>query len=266
MTVRIIRGQGVDACPPGHWALYDDVEFNRKGPADILIGDASAGNLGEVGFDGRASSYVNRTGRTISLYDDAGYGGRRIDVLPGRAERLVVDQRTVRPYVYSNEEVGDMNDAVSSVEVREPGPETARLLPEAGTYTLVNVYSGKALDVLSDGSVLQWTGHGGPNQRWTLTPVGYGLYTLTSVFSGKVLDVTGASRHNGARVQQWTGNGTAAQRWRVTEAGGGVYRLQCVGSDKYLDVQDGRTDDGAPVHQWEHDDSDSQKWRLSPLG
>ncbi|MEV7601862.1 RICIN domain-containing protein [Kitasatospora sp. NPDC089797] len=264
MTVRIIRGQGVDACPQGYWALYDDVEFNKKGPADILIGDASVSNLKEVGFNDRASSYVNRTGQVVVLYDDAGYGGRRIGVLPGRAERLVVNERTVRPYIFSNEEVGDMNDAVSAVEVQGGAP--ARRGPVAGTYAVTNVHSGKVLDALSDGSVLQWNGHGGPNQRWTLAPVGDGVYTLTCVSSGKVLDVSGGSTENGARVQQWTGNGTAAQRWRITGVGGGAFRIQCLGSDKYLDVLGKRTDDGAPVHQWDHDDSDSQQWRLEPVG
>jgi hypothetical protein len=272
MTVRIIRGQGVDACPPGYWALYDNVAFNQSGPADILIGDASAANLKDVGFNDRASSFVNRTDHTIVLCDDADYGGRHIGVPPGRSEKLIVHERTIRPYLFSDEEVGDMNDAVSSVQVREPAPETARL--GAGVYVLTNVGSGKALDVFGastakGANVQQWEPNRSTAQQWRLDPLGDGVYTLTNVGSGLRLDVEGNDgdkRAGGANVHQWQALATDSQKWRLSlRPATGDYTLINVFSGKALDVFGISKADGANVQQWDANDTDAQKWKITPL-
>ncbi|MFG2911462.1 RICIN domain-containing protein [Kitasatospora sp. NPDC048298] len=272
MTVRIIRGKGVDACPQGYWALYDDVGFNKNGPADILIGDASVTNLKDVGFNDRASSYVNRTGHNIALYDDADYGGRRIGVSFSAAEKLVVHERTIRPYLFSDEEVGDMNDAVSSVQVFEPGPETARL--GAGTYTIVNVGSGKALEVAeaspADGANVQ-QGEPGDSQaqQWRLAPLGDGIYTLTNQATGKRLDVAGGDdvkKTDGANVHQRQALDLDSQKWRLRlRPATGHYTLVNVFSGKALDVDGGSKAAGANVQQWADNDTDAQKWQVTPL-
>lgn len=271
MTVRIIRGQGVDACPVGYWALYDNVAYNKGGPADILIGDASAPNLKDVGFNDRASSYVNRTNYSIAMYEEAGYGGRKVATGPGQYRELVVHERTTRPYPFSDEEVGDMNDAVSSVRVYEPDPEPARL--GTGLYTLVNVASGKALDVAdaspaNGANVQQWEANQSVAQQWRLDPLGDGVYTLTNKASGKLLDVAGEGdqRADGANVHQWQALGSDSQKWRLRlRPATGNYTLVNVFSGKALDVADASPANGANVQQYADNDTDAQKWKVTSL-
>lgn len=83
----------------------------------------------------------------------------------------------------------------------------------ANTYTVVDEYSGKGLDVsgasAADGAaVIRWTCGGGTNQIFTLQPVtalGSGQdYQLVAVDSGKCVDVSGVSTAPGALVHQWT--------------------------------------------------------------
>ncbi|WP_327350402.1 RICIN domain-containing protein [Streptomyces sp. NBC_01304] len=272
MTVRIIRGQGPDACPWGYWALYENKQYNESEPADILISDTSVWNLKDVGFNDRASSYVNRTRYTISLYDDAGYEGRERGVGSGSQYHHVIHERTTRPYLFSDEEVGDMNDAVSSVRLREPALEAATF--PAGLYTLVNGGSGKALEVAdgaleNGGNIQQWEFNQSAAQQWQLDPLGDGEYTLTNKVSGKRMDVAGNDsdkRENGANVHQWAAFDHDSQKWRIRlRPSMGNYTLTNVFNGKALDVADGSTANGANVQQYDHNDTDAQKWTIRPV-
>jgi len=137
-----------------------------------------------------------------------------------------------------------------------------------GTYRLVNVHSGKALDVAggsnSDGAtVLQWPYTGSSNQRWVLSYQGDGYYKITALHSGKALDVADLATGNGGRVIQWSVNGGGNQLWRVAANGDGSYRLVNKHSGKVLEVYGASTSNGAAVDQWSWGNANNQKWRLS---
>lgn len=139
-----------------------------------------------------------------------------------------------------------------------------------GTYKLIARHSGKALDVLNNGTangsnVQQWASNACACQQWTLAHQGSGRYSVTGVGSGKVLDVNGASTADGANVQIWTSNGGNNQRFTFTPAGNGFFRINAVHSGKCLDVAGGSTADGANVAQWTYLAAPNQQWQLVPV-
>lgn len=92
-----------------------------------------------------------------------------------------------------------------------------------GMVRLVNVNSGKALDVYSaldksGANVQQYTANGSSAQWWQLVQdakaQGRSGYLLRSALQGDfVLDVSGGRLANGTNVEIWASNGTAAQRF-----------------------------------------------------
>jgi hypothetical protein len=140
-----------------------------------------------------------------------------------------------------------------------------------GNYYLLNVHSGKALDVdgvsVNNGAnVHQWDYVNGANQKWQFVPAGNGTYSIKSVNSQKCLDVTDFSTSNGANVQQWSCSGNNNQKWRVTQVATGIYRVENVGSGKVLDVTNWSTANGGNVQQWSWANGDNQKWKIIPVG
>lgn len=159
------------------------------------------------------------------------------------------------------------NDMLSSIMVEENMVPYTPLsqLTETACYTITARHSGKCLDVSGassdDGAaVIQWSGHGGDNQRWRLVPAGDGYFTITAKHSGKCLDVSGVSRDDGAGIIQWSGWGGDNQKFRLEEAGDGSYRIVAKHSGKCLDVSGASTGDGARVIQWSSWGGDNQKW------
>jgi hypothetical protein len=136
-----------------------------------------------------------------------------------------------------------------------------------GTYKFIARHSGKALDVLNNGTangtnVQQWTSNTCVCQQWTLAHQGSGRYSITGVGSSKMLDVNGNSTADGANVQIWQSTGGNNQRFTFVPAGNGYYRINAVHSGKCLDVSGGSTADGANVQQWTYNASANQQWQL----
>jgi len=134
-----------------------------------------------------------------------------------------------------------------------------------GTYTLLNVNSGLALDDLggstTNGSpVDQWASNGGNSQKWQLTNLGNNVVELLNVNSGKALDVAGWSTASGATVDQWTYGGGANQQWTVISVGSGAYELSNVNSGQALDVSGASTANGGRLVQWPYSGGANQKW------
>lgn len=133
------------------------------------------------------------------------------------------------------------------------------------TVQLVCLNSALPLDVAGgspdDGaSVIQWPGHGRPNQEWSLVPIPDGNpdeVAIVAAHSGKVMDVAEYSTEAGARVQQWDYHGGPNQRWRVLSTGN-VLRLQSVHSGLFLDVRGNSIDAGMDLIQWEGNDGLNQ--------
>jgi Ricin-type beta-trefoil lectin domain-like len=147
----------------------------------------------------------------------------------------------------------------------------AQALPSSGTYKLLNVLSGKALDVsggsLANGAqVQQWTDNGSPAQQWDFGALPDGSYRIRNVGSGKVLDVKGFSKENGAPLIQWDDFGNPNQRFVVTDLGSGVVSLSAKHSGKLVEIGGLSRADGAAAQQWAGAGVDSQKWKLVSLG
>lgn len=270
VTVRIIRGAGRYACPEDYWALYDDADFNEGNRSgEILISDQSIADLQDHGFNDRASSIVNHTRYYVGCFDHADYGGREIGLDPGQGLAGVRMSGSRGAGLLDDCPIEDLNDAVSSVRLEEPAPQLASLT--AGIYTLANVNSGKALDVVnaasaSGANVQQYQPNGSKAQLWRINPLGDGVHIVISANSGKALDVSGAGTHNGANVQQWEANGSNAQKWLIHRLASGSHTLTNVNSGKVLDVDNASTANHANVQQWESNQTDAQKWLLNRVG
>ncbi|MEU9835099.1 alpha-L-fucosidase [Streptosporangium sp. NPDC048047] len=149
-----------------------------------------------------------------------------------------------------------------------PAAATSGGVLSGAVYKLISRRSGKALDngnTTGDGAyALQWTDHGGPQQRWTVTATGSGRYKLVNHLSGKALD-NGNTVDEGAPVVQWTDNGGVQQRWTISDAGGGAFKLVCPLSGKALD-NGNTTDEGATAIQWTDNGSPQQAWQLVRVG
>lgn len=142
---------------------------------------------------------------------------------------------------------------------------------------LVNSHSEKCLDVerssTNDGAnVIQFTRHGGSNQRWLLRPLGiapalpinpfpWAYYAIFAGHSGNCLDVAGGSTADGANVQQYNPHFGANQSWILVPAGEEFYILN-LHSRKCLEVAGGSTVDGANVQQFQYNGGSNQRWRL----
>ncbi|REJ17019.1 MAG: 1,3--beta-D-glucan 3-glucanohydrolase [Paenibacillaceae bacterium] len=139
-----------------------------------------------------------------------------------------------------------------------------------GTYKLINVNSGKALDVAGAGTtpgtnVQIWTDNGTGAQRWTIYRNADGTYKLINTNSVLALDVAGAGTADGTNVQVATDTGHAAQKWNIIKNPDGTYKLINPNSGKALDVASAGTADGTNVQIWTDNGTGAQKWQLIRL-
>ncbi len=148
---------------------------------------------------------------------------------------------------------------------------------DAGYYTIVNIKSGKLLDVVGSGSesgtlVNQWEDNGGyDNQKWIVKDVGNGYCNIISKLNGLYLTIRG----NGANcdllcVENPTGREN--QKFQITESGipkgektveEGTYKIVLVNEpNQSLTVDGGKTENGVNVHIWEYINSPQQQFNL----
>ena len=167
-----------------------------------------------------------------------------------------------------------------------------------GMVRLVNVSSGKALDVYSalarsGANVQQYTANGSSAQWWQLVQdanaTGRSGYLLRSALQGNlVLDVNGGSLANGTNVQIWASNGTAAQRFtfvaladeksdpwlasgvaelareHASDLADGTYVISASGNVRsVLDVYAGSRQNGGNVQVWTSNNTGAQRWVVS---
>lgn len=91
-----------------------------------------------------------------------------------------------------------------------------------GSYEIVNVNSGKALDVRNgvaenNAVVQQYSRNNSQAQRWFIRDSGAGYY-LQSALGNWVLDLSGGNTANGAAIRLYTPNGTASQLFVVSSS------------------------------------------------
>ena len=143
---------------------------------------------------------------------------------------------------------------------------------ENGFYKLMNVASGKYLDV-SNGKagngarVQQYAWNGTKAQQWAIdkTSTGYKLYSALS--STYVLDVSWGNAKNGTAVQLYRSNDTKAQRWSLTKSEpvlpNGLYTATASVSGRALDVSGGSVYSSANVQQYDKNGTMAQSFYLS---
>ncbi|MEV7930996.1 RICIN domain-containing protein [Kitasatospora sp. NPDC088779] len=282
MAVRVFEGKGEDACPQGWYALYENHWYNDDKSGRVLVSDQPVADLRGYDFTDITSSVVNQCALTVvvcSKYDGEGFGEfiRRASSEGDLRRTTTGAVRNVSAVGNGGHTLTNMDNETCSVRFRVDhmtnDKNVVQPLP-GGVYTLTNVGSGKALDLLgpegkAGANVGQNTAHGGTGQRWRLTPVTAdevftGEYEITSEAGGKILDVSGRKVANGTNVQVWDYSGFYTQRWWLTPAGDGVFVVSSRHSGKALDVHGASTSDGANVQIWECNGTDAQNWRIQP--
>jgi hypothetical protein len=220
--------------------------------SQTVISDASRGNVRPV-WDMVYNHYANRMG--LSVPNIAAFaatqrpegGGGNYGTTSGGFDQLGYGTLTF---------------------TRDPLPAAG---PANGTYKIFARHSGKALDVLNNGTVnganvQQFTSNDCTCQHWTVTNAGSSQYTITGVSSNKRLEVTSSNTADGANVQIWQSTTGNNQKFTFTATGGGYYRITPVHSGKAIDVNANSLADGANVQQWTYNSGKNQQWQLVPVG
>jgi len=140
-------------------------------------------------------------------------------------------------------------------------------------YQLVNVNSGKCVDVTASGTV-----SGTVAQQWTCTP-GAANQLFTSVRAGAVnttlrpthttgqcLAVPGASTADQATITTWS-CGSVPDQYEQLEYMSGtgtetIYRIRPLHSGKCFGIPAGAVNDGVAVVQWTCNGAADQQWKL----
>ena len=145
-----------------------------------------------------------------------------------------------------------------------------------GSYEIVNVNSGKALDVCNgvaenNAIVQQYSRNNSQAQRWFIRDSGAGYY-LQSALGNWVLDLSGGNTANGAAIRLYTPNGTASQLFVVSSSdvniATGVSMIITSVTNKKLvtDVTGASTANGARVQLYSSNNTNAQKYRFESIG
>ena len=137
-----------------------------------------------------------------------------------------------------------------------------------GSYEIVNVNSGKALDVRNgvaenNAIVQQYSRNNSQAQRWFIRDSGAGYY-LQSALGNWVLDLSGGNTANGAAIRLYTPNGTASQLFVVSSsdvniATGVSMIITSVANKKLVtDVTSASTANGARVQLYSSNNTNAQ--------
>ena len=145
-----------------------------------------------------------------------------------------------------------------------------------GSYEIINVNSGKALDVRNgvaenNAIVQQYSRNNSQAQRWFIRDSGAGYY-LQSALGNWVLDLSGGNTANGAAIRLYTPNGTASQLFVVSSsdvniATGVSMIITSVANKKLVtDVTSASTANGARVQLYSSNNTNAQKYRFESIG
>lgn len=154
-----------------------------------------------------------------------------------------------------------------------PGSATtaqAATTPAVGAYTITNVHSGLALDTQGatnahGAAAVQATANSGPDQQWTLVPVGSGEFKIVNGATDWLLGISGESTSAGGDALVWDDNGTPDHLWTLVSQGGTEYKIQNVHSGLVLGVTGESTSSGAQVLQWTDNGTPDHLWNLTPV-
>ncbi|MBD9727293.1 RICIN domain-containing protein [Streptomyces caniscabiei] len=137
----------------------------------------------------------------------------------------------------------------------------------SGTYKIISVRSGKALDASGGGTangtpIIQWTDTGSTNQQWRLARNSAGYYSITGVASSKALDIPYATTTPNTQFHLWTPTGQPNQQWQIAPADNGNYTIESRSNAYNVAVDANSTADGANIIQWPTTGGTNQQWKL----
>ncbi|OKI01858.1 hypothetical protein A6A06_11980 [Streptomyces sp. CB02923] len=81
-------GYGINACESGKLCLYKDVNHNSRATHAVMLTNRNVNSLSNYEFDNKASSYVNRSGRVVTLYKGQLHKGAEMTLDPGNRARV----------------------------------------------------------------------------------------------------------------------------------------------------------------------------------
>lgn len=153
--------------------------------------------------------------------------------------------------------------------------------PEDGTYSIMNVKSGRYLDVAGAVSangtnVQQYNGNNTLAQRWVARELPDGSFTFLSALGSSeyALDLSGGASANGTNLQIYRDNGSAAQKFflqqvdpslQPAKVSSGIYVLESAVRAKgkaAVDIEGARMEDGANVQLYDRNGSAAQQFSL----
>lgn len=145
-----------------------------------------------------------------------------------------------------------------------------------GTYSLVNVYSGKAIAIEGGGTangtnVIQETVSGNLNQKWYILKTSPIAYKINSALTGASLDICYCQISDGSNIQSYEPNGSTAQYWNFEKTGigdiSGSYTIQtAVKAGFCLDVYGASKTSGGNAQLYQQNGTDAQTFIFKRLG
>ena len=145
-----------------------------------------------------------------------------------------------------------------------------------GSYEIVNVNSGKALDVRNgvaenNAIVQQYSRNNSQAQRWFIRDSGAGYY-LQSALGNWVLDLSGGNTANGAAIRLYTPNGTASQLFVVSCSGvtvpvdTAVIIKSAGNANLVFDVPSASMANGTRIQLYAANGTNAQRFRFRKIG
>lgn len=152
----------------------------------------------------------------------------------------------------------------------------SRFTEVPGIYRIVNVNSGKVLDIRNGSTqagddVVQNMYNKASSQQWKIEQNSFGEYRFRNVRSNLYLDVSNQSQDNGAKVIQWQWQNFTErsnnnnQRWIIQPQGDGNNILFNLNSGKALEIKGELRNDGAEADQWDNNAGRHQQWKIEKL-
>ncbi|TMW59963.1 hypothetical protein Poli38472_000005 [Pythium oligandrum] len=149
----------------------------------------------------------------------------------------------------------------------EPGLSTGAVLAN-GVYEVVNVVSGRSLDVPScrgeSGLKLQqWDVYHNDCQKFVFHNVGEDYYSISAVGGGMLLTIKDCKNDPATDVWLYKPTGQDCQKWRIVSHGNNEYSFISKSANMAFDLRSGNQANGADYIVWTTTFEWPQKFRLT---